>query len=308
MNLNKWYIKLALSVLTGLILSLAWYVRGAALLIMLAFVPLFWLSDISLKEGKRNAFGRGILLFYPAFFVFNLITTYWIAFCTVPGAAAAVIANALLQTLTFSAWHACRKQVENRFLQLLLLISFWISFEYLHLNWDLTWPWLNLGNVFAVCPQWVQWYSITGAMGGTVWILLLNFLLYYLIRQQAKTHRVAWGFITASALVFLIPVILSALMFKNAGESIDKSRPVNVVAVQQNTDPWEEEYSLTISVEHLMSNLRNAFTIASSLVYEKSNFVQCDIISIIVSYLEKRINFPFNFIFLIYLNMCRRRI
>ena len=99
MATNKWYIKLSLSVLTGLILSLAWYVRGAAFLIMLAFVPLFWLSDISLKEGKRNAFGRGILLFYPAFFVFNLITTYWIAYCTVPGAAAAVILNALLQTL-----------------------------------------------------------------------------------------------------------------------------------------------------------------------------------------------------------------
>lgn len=79
---------------------------------------------------------------------------------------------------------------------------------------------------------------------------LLNFLLYYLIRRQAKTHHVAWGFITASALVFLIPVILSALMFKNAGESIDKSRPVNVVAVQQNTDPWEEEYSLN-NEEHV---------------------------------------------------------
>ena len=101
----KWYIKLALGVLTGLLLSLAWYVRGAALIILVAFVPLLWLSDISLKEGKRNAFGRGILLFYPAFFIFNLITTYWIAYCTVPGAAAAVILNALLQTLVFAAWH-----------------------------------------------------------------------------------------------------------------------------------------------------------------------------------------------------------
>ena len=109
MNRNKWYIKLAFSVLSGLILSLAWYVHGAAIIIMLAFVPLFWISDSSLKTGKRNAFGRGILLFYPAFFVFNLITTYWIVYCTVPGAAAAVMANALLQTLVFAAWHACRK-------------------------------------------------------------------------------------------------------------------------------------------------------------------------------------------------------
>ena len=32
------------------------------------------------------------------------------------------------------------------------LISFpvlWLAFEYLHLNWDLTWSWLTLGNVFS---------------------------------------------------------------------------------------------------------------------------------------------------------------
>ena len=63
MNKNKWYIKLALSVLSGLLLALAWCVQGLALISMLAFVPLLWLSDISLKEGKRNAFGRGIRLF-----------------------------------------------------------------------------------------------------------------------------------------------------------------------------------------------------------------------------------------------------
>ena len=210
MNLNKWYIKLALSVLTGLILSLAWYVRGAALLIMLAFVPLFWLSDISLKEGKRNAFGRGILLFYPAFFVFNLITTYWIAYCTLPGAAAAVIANALLQTLTFSAWHACRKQVENRLLQLLLLISFWISFEYLHLNWDLTWPWLNLGNVFASTPWLVQWYCITGALGGTAWILIVNFLIYQeLVFRKEKKDRPKKVIIGVFAASFILPLLVT---------------------------------------------------------------------------------------------------
>ena len=269
MNLNKWYIKLALSVLTGLIMSLAWYVRWAAFLIMLAFVPLFWLSDISLKEGKRNAFGRGILLFYPAFFVFNLITTYWIAYCTVPGAAAAVIANALLQTLTFSTWHACRKQVENRFLQLLLLISFWISFEYLHLNWDLTWPWLNLGNVFASTPWLVQWYCITGALGGTVWILIVNFLIYQdVFRKEKKdrTKKVIRGVFAAS---FILP-LLASLFFYWDGElkMTTQPRPVEAVIVQQNTDPWEEEYRLTNTQE-----IQRVLDVAKPYLNEKTNLV-----------------------------------
>ena len=244
---QKWYIKLALSLLGGLLLAFAWYPHGIAFLIFFAFVPLFWLSDISLEEGKRNAFGRGILLFYPAFFVFNLITTYWIAFCTVPGAAAAVVANALLQTLTFSAWHACRKQVKNGVLQAVMLIAFWISFEYLHLNWDLTWPWLNLGNVFATMPWLVQWYSVTGAFGGAVWILVLNFLIYReLLFRKEKKERLTKVTVGVFAASFILPLLVSLYFYWDGGRQMTTTpHPVEAVIVQQNTDPWSEEYRLS---------------------------------------------------------------
>ena len=245
MNQNKWYIKLALSVLSGLLLAFAWYPHGLAFLIFFAFVPLFSLSEISLLEGKRNAFGRGILLFYPAFFVFNLITTYWIAYCTVPGAAAAVVANALLQTLTFSAWHACRKQVKNGVLQVVMLIAFWISFEYLHLNWDLTWPWLNLGNVFACAPDTVQWYSITGTAGGTLWIILLNFIFSGLIGHiQQHNRKGIVRYVIAVAAIYAIPCGISMGMFFYENSHLEHDTPIEAVIVQQNTDPWNEEYRL----------------------------------------------------------------
>ena len=267
---NKWYIKLALSVLTGLLLSLAWYVRGAAIIIMLAFVPLFWLSDISLKEGKRNAFGRGILLFYPAFFVFNLITTYWIAYCTLPGAAAAIIANALLQTLVFATWHACRKQVQNTVLQLVMLVSFMVAFEYLHLNWDLTWPWLTLGNVFANMPAMVQWYCITGTLGGTVWILIVNFLIYreLVFRKENKDRpkNVVIGVFIAS---FILPILASLFFYWDAElKMTTKPLPVEAVIVQQNTDPWEEEYRLTNTQE-----IQRILDVAQPYINEKTNLV-----------------------------------
>ena len=252
MDRNKWYIKLALSVLGGLLFAFAWYPHGVAFLIFFAFVPLFWLSDISLKEGKRNAFGRGILLFYPAFFVFNLITTYWSVYCTKEGAAAAIIANALLQTLTFSAWHACRKQVKNGVLQAVMFIAFWISFEYLHLNWDLTWPWLNLGNVFATMPWLVQWYSITGAFGGAVWVMVSNFLIYSILLQlgRPKRYRVDHRETliinsVALGLWIILPTGLSFIMRIWADKHIENDIPIEAIIVQQNTDPWIEEYSLS---------------------------------------------------------------
>ena len=269
MKKNKWYIKLALSVLSGLLLSLAWCVQGLALISLLAFVPLLWLSDISLKEGKRNAFGRGILLFYPAFFVFNLITTYWIAYCTLPGAAAAVIANALLQTLVFALWHACRKRVENSVLQAIMLISFWISFEYLHLNWDLTWPWLTLGNVFATSPAIVQWYSVTGTLGGSVWILLVNFLIYKepLFGWEKKKQPRKYGSIITFA-CFIVPLLISLLMIRYADRHIERDIPIEAVIVQQNTDPWKEEYSLTNEEE-----VKRVLDVAKPYLNERTNLV-----------------------------------
>lgn len=266
----KRFIIPSLSLLGGLLLAFAWYPHGLPFLVFFAWIPFFFMSDVLLERGGKAAFVKGWLASWPGLMLWNLITTYWIGYCTIPGAIGAIVANSLLQAWVFGFWHCCRKYAKQEWTHPILLIAFWVSFEYLHLNWDLTWPWLNLGNVFAVCPQWVQWYSITGAMGGTVWILLLNFLLYYLIRRQAKTHRVAWGFITASALVFLIPVILSALMFKNAGESIDKSRPVNVVAVQQNTDPWEEEYSLTNEEQ-----IQRIIEVSAPYIDENTELVVC---------------------------------
>ena len=267
--MNKWYIKLALSVLSGLLLAFAWYPHGLAFLIFFAFVPLFSLSEISLQEGKRNAFGRGILLFYPAFFVFNIITTYWIAYCTVPGAAAAVVANALLQTLTFSAWHACRKQVKNGVLQVVMLIAFWISFEYLHLNWDLTWPWLNLGNVFACEPDTVQWYSITGTAGGTLWIILLNFMFSGLIGHiQQHNRKGIVRYVISVAATYAIPCGISMGMFFYENSHLEHDTPIEAVIVQQNTDPWEEEYRLTNTQE-----IQRILDVAQPYINEKTNLV-----------------------------------
>ena len=58
------------------------------------------------------------------------------------------------------------------------LIFFWISMEYIHLHWELAWPWLTLGNVFATIPEIVQWYEFTGVLGGSMWVLVINILLF----------------------------------------------------------------------------------------------------------------------------------
>ena len=77
--------------------------------------------------------------------------------------------------LVFYLYSKIKNTVKWRHASFILPIL-WISFEYLHLNWDLSWPWLILGNIFSSHTNWVQWYSYTGVLGGTLWVLIINLI------------------------------------------------------------------------------------------------------------------------------------
>lgn len=266
----KWYRLLLLNILSGLLFSFSWYPHGLPFLIFFAWIPLFFISEELLESKMKLPFLRGWLCSWPAFFIWNLITTYWIGYCTLAGAAGAIVANSMLQGWVFGLWHCCRRQIKQEWMHPVLLVAFWMSFEYLHLNWDLTWPWLNLGNVFAVCPHWVQWYSITGAFGGTLWILALNLIFFYLLKHQKQTGQRAWGLALAFFLTLLIPCIISAVQYKNVDKKISKSTPIEAVVVQQNTDPWEEEYYLTNEEQ-----VQRIIDVSAKYQNENTNLVVC---------------------------------
>jgi hypothetical protein len=95
----------------------------------------------------------------------------------------AVVANAFLMTITFQLFHYTRKKLGSTIGYLSLFI-YWISFEYLHMNWDLSWPWLTFGNGFASWANMVQWYEYTGVFGGTIWIILANIIVYKFLNEE----------------------------------------------------------------------------------------------------------------------------
>ena len=65
-----------LPLLSGLLLSLAWPARGFPVLLLFALVPLFFVEDDHLKKRTNNhSFGLFIKVF-PAFIVFNTLTTW----------------------------------------------------------------------------------------------------------------------------------------------------------------------------------------------------------------------------------------
>ncbi|NPA42658.1 MAG: apolipoprotein N-acyltransferase [Chlorobi bacterium] len=212
----------------ALLMIASWPEKGFTPLIFLAWVPLIFLSDYFLLTRRKGLF----VYAYLAFFLFNAAVTYWIWFATPAGAILAVTANAFLMAFTFWLWHKLRRRLPPS-MGLALLPALWILFEKLHYLWDLEWPWLTMGNVFATKPQWVQWYEYTGVFGGTLWVMAVNLKIYALLRRR---RRYLW----ADILVLLaVPLFWSYYLYKNYKIQGDHAK---VLILQPNIDPWTEKF------------------------------------------------------------------
>ncbi len=242
----KKYQLLLLSLLSGMLLAAAWPLNGFSYLIFFAFVPLLWVEEIitknPLKYGKFSFFFVAFL----GFFTWNTLTTYWIWNSTAGGAIFALQLNSLLMTMVFNFYHYSRRVVFKKNKAYLALILYWIAFEYFHMDWDFSWPWLTIGNVFANNPQLVQWYEYTGTFGGTLWVFLINILLFEVLLLIKNKDRFSFNFRNklfktsiVCFLAFAIPVVLSLITYNRYQE---KGKAVEVVTVQPNVDPYSEQY------------------------------------------------------------------
>ncbi len=229
---------LMLSVLSGLLLAAAWPEHGFTPLIFVALVPLFFVQQVLGDTGRKGMFW----LAWLAFLIWNVLTTWWIWNSTEGGAIAAILLNSLFMATVFQVFHISKKWLFDNRRGFGILIFYWISWEYFHMNWDLTWPWLTLGNVFAAKHTWIQWYEYTGVLGGSFWVILANILVFNVIHNFLAKDRVRLV-MNGGLLILLIAVPLSFSLYRYHHYR-ETGKPVQVVVVQPNVDPYTEEYNV----------------------------------------------------------------
>ena len=261
---NKAYF-LLLSLLSALLLSAGWLWHILVILIFVAWLPLIELDfQLEKEPGKR----KGWVFFgyvYLTMLSWNLITTWWIINSTVVGALMAFGANSLLMTIPIALYRKTRIRLGNR-MGFLSLVAYWLCLEYLHLNWDLSWSWLNLGNVFAFRHHWVQWYDYTGALGGTLWVLLVNILVYRAFFMQNRTRMR----ILSVVLALSIPFSIGYYRFFTYH---DEGQKIEVVAVQPNIDPYTEKFADSPNFVPLTEQVNRFITLSEKAITPKTKFV-----------------------------------
>ena len=239
-----------LSLISALLLSISWPTYGIPFFIFFAFVPLLLMEQEISKFSKINKKAWVVFgLTYLAFFIWNVVTTGWLYHAKNPdgnnsllAVAIPVIVNSLLMSLVFQLYYWYKK-VRGTYFGLVFFVAIWLSFERFHLNWEFTWPWLNLGNAFSEYPQLIQWYDTIGATGGSFWILLINVFAFYTLRiwQAGRIRKDLVKNISILTAIIVLPLLISIYKYNSYQE-----KPVGEVTtllLQPKLDPYTEKYS-----------------------------------------------------------------
>ncbi|MEG0468095.1 MAG: apolipoprotein N-acyltransferase [Mucinivorans sp.] len=216
---------LFLSLLSALLLSLPWLNMGSWW-ILFAFVPLFWLQK-SLQSAGRRGFLWWVAL---ALCVWITLTCFWVSFAF---AAASIIVPLVGIASLWPAWwlYNIVSKRSGRALSYTIFICAWIVAEWWYSVGDVSFPWLTLGGAWAWSPWAVQWYSLTGVYGGTLWILIANIAIF-----TALTKPRVWYFVGAWVVV---PIVVSLSMYWSYTEPVER---IKVAVIQPNIDPYTEKY------------------------------------------------------------------
>jgi apolipoprotein N-acyltransferase len=220
-------------------------------LVLIGWIPLL------LLEEKTHQHPNPYVIFnyaFVSFLLWNTLGTWWVTRAQFVGAIFIIVANSLVQGLVF--WLASRIRTILKIPLLFPLLAIWMGYEYFHLNWDLAWPWLNLGNALATAPEIIQWYEYTGVRGGTFWIIMVNFAalnLFHAYRDKGPTAVAPAGVLLM--VLLLIPVLVSYLIFRSVEE---KGETVNIALIQPNLDPYTEKFDPENYSRHVAEFFRTA--------------------------------------------------
>ena len=235
---------------SAVLMSIPWLVPHCGLLMLVALVPLLTAEYIATGAGIK----RFWYWHYPTFVLWNALTTFWVCNATVGGGIFAVMANALQMSLIFGLFRFSRKRFKG-VLPYILLAAAWIAWErWYFTSAEISWPWLAFGNAFATNIKDIQWYSVTGTLGGSLWVWCANLGVFGLIITLAKgrwNDLTAWarGAIVAGLVLVLAgPALCSAIMYNSYEERSEGS--VDVLIGQPNLDPYKKFGSMRQSEQN----------------------------------------------------------
>lgn len=225
------------SVISGIFLGISFPPFPLYHLVFVALVPyLFTLQNrSSLAEISR--------ITYLTFFVFGLITLYWVGswmpdadpFLLVAGTAL-MFFNPIPFLIPSTLFYLVRKHYSKNW-ALALFPFFWVFYEYVYGLTDLRFPWLALGHSLAYFKSFIQTADLVGTNGLSLIVVAFNVLIFVVIKNELTESKKRKLLMIVAGLIFIIPIIYGRYKISSY-EASDKN--VKVGLIQPNLDPWNK--------------------------------------------------------------------
>ncbi|MBR4299802.1 MAG: apolipoprotein N-acyltransferase [Bacteroidales bacterium] len=241
-NLILW----GLVVIFAIMMSVPFIIPHTGIISLFGIIPLLCMERIADLSGKKRIWPYH----YTAFVLWNAITTFWVCNATIGGGIFAILANSLQMSLVFGLFRLSKKKFSGS-LPYIFLAMAWIAWERFYFDAEISWPWLVLGNSFARTTWAIQWYEMTGALGGSLWIWACNLGLFGLLVSLSDGSFFAWNrkarIVSAAGYlaILIAPMIISGSIGKQYRNSMESPEQLEVLIIQPNIDPYNKFEAMT---------------------------------------------------------------
>lgn len=208
------------------------------LLMWVALVPYLYVLDKKEKLVDINKFT------YLTFFIFNLFTIYWVGgwgaetdpFLMIAGAVL-VFFNPILFLIPSTLFYVSTRLLKSKWISFLLFPFYWVTYEYLYMITDASFPWLTLGNGLSYFTSYIQIAEFIGALGLTVIIVFINVMLFFVVREKIISKKIHIPALTSTLVLLIVPMIYGVIRISSY-DIPDKK--VKVGLIQPNLNPWKK--------------------------------------------------------------------
>lgn len=226
-----------ISSIGGILLYLGFPTVGFTPLMFIGFVPFLYIEQ-RLSAGDKTKKRSLFVYTYHGLLLWNILSTFWVANTSFIPSIFAFTLNALFMTVPFLLMHQMGKKVGTH-LKMWAFIVFWMAFEWGHLRWEVSWPWLTLGNSFAANPIMIQWYEYTGFLGGSLWILITNVLFFQVLKKILAKEEMHPILLLKPFVLIMGMILWSFYIFATYQEGGER---MEFGIVQPNYEPHYEKF------------------------------------------------------------------
>jgi len=194
---------------------------------LVALVPFFFYAEgKALKELFRAGYLVGL--------IWSAGTIFWIGHATVIGVIGAII----WVSFYFAFFALLYGWIDQKIGKAAIWTApfIWVSLELLASVGSLAFPWNSLANTQTYYPVLIQYISVTGMYGISLWIVFFNVLVYALIKNlRYKQKKIVFS--TLIIILIVLPILYN--LFISRQEFNGKER-VKISLIQGNIDPYKK--------------------------------------------------------------------